>query len=110
MNREDLYEAVGQADEKKLLRSERPRRHFRPFMASAAALLALVLAVGLFRGLPRAGDSSNPQPDQLGEAVQKCALMLPEYPAIPPYPEEPQNGTEEEWAALKAVTEGGGEP
>lgn len=103
MNREDLYEAVGQADEKKLLRSERPRRHFRPWMASAAALLALVLTVGLFRGLPRAGDSSNPQPDQLGEAVQKCALMLPEYPVIPPYPEEPQSGTEEAWATHEAA-------
>lgn len=103
MDREDLYEAVGQADEKQLLNSERPQRRLRPWMASVAALLALVLTVGVVvTGLPHMGSGpSEAPPKHFGEMAQKCTLVLPEYPEMLPYPKEPQGGSEQDWEAYQ---------
>ena len=74
MNRMDLYEAIGQADDQALARSEKKSSHKFRWTAAIAAMLAVVFAVGL---LVRPG----------GGPVA-CAVRTAEYPEMAPYPND----------------------
>ena len=84
MNKNDLFQAVGQADDTLLLQSEQQKRSRKPWwIGAAAAVLALVLCLGLF--LHSGG----------GLAVQ--VLAEPAYPKNAPYSADDDDAYETWW-------------
>ncbi len=90
MNKEDLYRAIGDLDEKHLEKTSRKRA---VWISAAAAVLAAVLCVSWW--IPALTGHSNPDAgpefmlDPASAArLEACALVQARYPQMAHYPEE----------------------
>ena len=77
MNREDLFESIGHTDDALLEKCEKKKSRRPVWFSAVAALLAVVLGLGIF---------FRPQ-----VALEVQAVAVAQYPEAVPYPEDPSD-------------------
>lgn len=97
MNKEDLYEAIGELDEKDLKKPEKIKKKKFVWAGAAAAVIAVTLCVSLLvpSFIRDKGPTNIPSPDN-NEKLKVCALSLAHYPQMAPYPAEEYPKSESE--------------